>query len=139
MELSLRRVLQTFRLAGVESQAVTRILEGFGEVFYQQDASKLFVDSEEAYEMAYLMIVMQTTLHNPNIKMKLQAKDFILQGKTSCPKSYDSIGDQYMQTLYDNVKSREIYSPLSRSWYDEGFNESDLTMCNIKLCSIPEG
>lgn len=38
----------------------------------------MFVDAEEAYEMAYLMIVMQTTLHNPNIKMKLQARNFIL-------------------------------------------------------------
>ena len=50
---------------------MTRILEGFGDIFFQKDNSKKFVDSEEAYEMAYLMIVMQTTLHNPNIKMKL--------------------------------------------------------------------
>ena len=43
-----------------------------------------------------------------------------------------------MKTLYDNVKETEIFSPLSRSWFEEGFNESDLTMCNIKLSSISE-
>ena len=44
-----------------------------------------------------------------------------------------------MQLLYDNVRQTEIYSPLSRSWFEENFNESDLTMCNIKLSSIPTG
>lgn len=43
-----------------------------------------------------------------------------------------------MQTLYDNVKNTELYSPLSRSWYEEGFNEYDLTMCNIKSSSVPK-
>ena len=89
-------------------------------------------------EMANLMIVMQTTLHNPNIKSKLPASVFVLQGKDSCPKSWDKIGDEYMQTLYDNVRDTELYSPLSRSWYDEGFNEYDLTMCNIKTNSVQE-
>ena len=70
--------MQTFRLAGVESQCVTNVLEGFAKKFNEFDQKKIFVDAEEAYEMAYLMIVMQTTLHNPNIKMKLQAKNFIL-------------------------------------------------------------
>ena len=80
LELCMRRVLQTFRLAGVESQVVNNILKGFGSMFFQKDQSNRFVDDEESFEMAYLMIVMQTTLHNPNIKMKLQAKDFVAQG-----------------------------------------------------------
>ena len=71
LEHSLRRVMQTFRLAGVESQCVTRVLEGFGAKFFQHDKSKIFFDGEEAYEMAFLMIVLQTTEHNPNIKTKL--------------------------------------------------------------------
>jgi len=105
-------------------------------VFHEKDDTKLYVDGEEATEMANLMIVMQTTLHNPNIKSKLPASVFILQGKDSCPKSWEQIGDLYMQTLYDNVKNTELYSPLSRNWYEEGFNEYDLTMCNIKMSSV---
>jgi len=41
-----------------------------------------------------------------------------------------------MTTLYDNIKNTELYSPLSRNWYEEGFNEYDLTMCNIKNSSV---
>lgn len=55
---------------------MTRVLEGFGEKFFQYDTSKTFFDHEEAYEMAFLMIVLQTTQHNPNIKQKLRVKDF---------------------------------------------------------------
>jgi hypothetical protein len=80
-------------LAGVEAQTVQKILDGFGDVFAEKDDTKLFVDGEEAMSMANLMIVMQTTLHNPNIKSKLPASLFVLQGKDSCPKSWDKIGD----------------------------------------------
>ena len=37
-----------------------------------------------------------------------------------------------MLTLYENVKNTELFSPLSRNWYEESFSEYDLTMCNIK-------
>lgn len=47
-------------------------------MFHEKDDTKLYVDGEEATEMANLMIVMQTTLHNPNIKSKLPASVFIL-------------------------------------------------------------
>ena len=43
-----------------------------------------------------------------------------------------------MVELYNNVKGEEIFSPLSRSWYKENFNQADLTICDIKLSSIPE-
>jgi Sec7-like guanine-nucleotide exchange factor len=61
LEMGLRRVMQTFRLAGVESQCVTRVLEGFAAKYFEFDSNKTFVDTEEAYEMAFLLIVLQTT------------------------------------------------------------------------------
>ena len=68
LELCIRRFMQTFRLAGVESQVVLRVMEGFSFKYFDHDIQKLFTDKEEAYEMAYLMIVLQTTMHNPSIK-----------------------------------------------------------------------
>jgi Sec7-like guanine-nucleotide exchange factor len=43
-------------------------MEGFSYKFFEFDTSKTFQDKDEAYEMAYLIIVLQTTMHNPNIK-----------------------------------------------------------------------
>jgi Sec7-like guanine-nucleotide exchange factor len=115
--------MQTFRLAGVESQCVTRVLEGFGDKFFQYDKTKLFYSEEEAYEMAFLMIVLQTTEHNPNIKTKLQPRIFKGTCKDNCPKSWDNLPADYVETFYESIKAKEIASPISRSWYKQTTNE----------------
>mmetsp|Transcript_10037 Transcript_10037/g.15282 ORF Transcript_10037/g.15282 Transcript_10037/m.15282 type:complete len:175 (+) Transcript_10037:1598-2122(+) len=89
LELSLRKTMQTFRLGGVESQVILRVMEAFAKHYFELDESKAFVNGDECYEMAYLIIVLQTILHNPSIKKKLQVKDFEVQARDCCPKSYD--------------------------------------------------
>ena len=58
IEQSLRSFMQTFRMAGVDSQVVFRILEAFSHKFYAKDTKNTFVSKEEAYEFAYLIIVL---------------------------------------------------------------------------------
>ena len=58
IEKSLRGFLQTFRMAGVDSQVVFNILEKFGDKYYEKDTTKLFTSAEEAYNFAYLLIVL---------------------------------------------------------------------------------
>ena len=55
---SLRSFMQTFRMAGIDSQVVFRILEHFSNVYYSHDDIKTFVSQEEAYEFTYLIIVL---------------------------------------------------------------------------------
>jgi Sec7-like guanine-nucleotide exchange factor len=50
--------MQSFRMAGIDSQVVFRILELFGEMFYSKDPSGIFADKTECYEFAYLLIVL---------------------------------------------------------------------------------
>lgn len=71
IEESLRSFLGTFRMAGVESQVVFKILEEFGSVFYDKITARgvnFFSDKTECYEFAYLLIVLQTCQHNRAIK-----------------------------------------------------------------------
>jgi Sec7-like guanine-nucleotide exchange factor len=77
IEHSMRRFLQTFRLAGVDSQVVNRIVEKFGHKFFEKDVIGLFANKEECHDFAYLIIVLQTSQHNPNIKSKIDKKSFI--------------------------------------------------------------
>ena len=68
IEQSMRRYLQTFRLAGVDSQVVSRIIETFGHKFHDkvlrfnsneiQDTKGTFATKVEAYDFAYLIIVL---------------------------------------------------------------------------------
>mmetsp|Transcript_10037 Transcript_10037/g.15287 ORF Transcript_10037/g.15287 Transcript_10037/m.15287 type:complete len:102 (+) Transcript_10037:2147-2452(+) len=34
--------------------------------------------------------------------------------------------------MYNNILKKELFSPLTRNWYEANFNEGDLTMCTIK-------
>lgn len=45
-------------MAGIDSQVVFKILEEFGQKFYDNDDSDIFFDSTECYEFAYLLIVL---------------------------------------------------------------------------------
>ena len=60
LEVSMRGFLQTFRMAGVDSQVVFNILEKFGDKYFEKDFKKQFTTGAEAYNFAYLIIVLQT-------------------------------------------------------------------------------
>jgi len=45
-------------MAGVDSQVVFNILEKFGHKYYEKDHSHLFTSGAEAYNFAYLIIVL---------------------------------------------------------------------------------
>jgi Sec7-like guanine-nucleotide exchange factor len=47
-------------MAGIDSQVVNRIIENFGLKFAEHDKTNMFKTSEEAYEFAYLLIVLHT-------------------------------------------------------------------------------
>ena len=68
--------------------------------------------------MAFLMIVLQTTQHNPNIKQKLTYKSFESTAKSNCPKSWDQLPEGMFEKLYKSVVAEELFSPLTRSWYE---------------------
>ena len=88
VEHSMRRFLTTFRLAGVDSQVVSRIIERFSYKFFdkvgflkfvnnfKQDPLNTFKTKEEAHDFAFLLIVLQTNQHNPSIKMRIDVKQF---------------------------------------------------------------
>jgi hypothetical protein len=40
--------------------------------------------------------------------------------------------------MFENIKAEEILSPLTRNWYEQEFNQADLTYCQIKLSSFTD-
>mmetsp|Transcript_21523 Transcript_21523/g.28832 ORF Transcript_21523/g.28832 Transcript_21523/m.28832 type:complete len:86 (+) Transcript_21523:671-928(+) len=85
----MRGFLQTFRMAGVDSQVVFNILEKFGHTYFEKDFKQMFTSGEEAYNFAYLIIVLQTCQHNAAIKEKTSLERFFGQAKEMVPESYD--------------------------------------------------
>ena len=76
IEKSMRGFMQSFRMAGVDSQVVFNILEKFGDKYYEKDHTSLFTSGAEAYSFSYLIIVLQTCQHNAAIKEKTTLERF---------------------------------------------------------------
>ncbi|CDW90832.1 sec7 domain containing protein [Stylonychia lemnae] len=130
---SLRKFLQTFRLAGVDSQVVLRILEQFSHRFFENDKKGIFFSKGEAYEFAYLIIVLQTCQHNPSVKQKTDIKAFIESADLACPKSKDKFDPAFIDYIYNSVTNNAFYTPNSRSLIDENFNQYNLNEIQIRL------
>lgn len=71
---ALRQYLFSFRLPG-ESQKINRILEKFAEVYANQNPS--YGNADQAHTVAYSCIMVNTLLHNPNVKDKPSLEKYI--------------------------------------------------------------
>ena len=128
--------MMTFRLAGVDSQVVARILEHFSYIYYEEgEGVNHFISKEECYDFVYLVIALQTCQHNPNIKNKMGYDTYFKTAKESCPKSIEDgiLSEEYIRHVFDVVTEKEILVPLYRSLIDSKYN--DCTENEIKLRS----
>lgn len=66
---AMRLLVTEFRLPG-ESQKIDRILMKFGEKYFQ-DNPNIFGSANAPYELSYAAMILQTTLHNPQVKQKM--------------------------------------------------------------------
>lgn len=85
--------------------------------------------------MAYLIITLQTTMHNPSIRQKLTLKQIMEQAKVSCPESFKlaKLDEAYVERLYDNIKEKTISSPLSRNFMESEYQSFEGAFATIKL------
>lgn len=121
----------TFRLAGIESQTVFKILEAFGSVFYgklEEANVDIFADKTECYEFAYLLIVLQTCQHNKAIKQKSTLKLFESQAKEMVPKTCEKgFPDGFLQTMFERITALEITAPVAKDVRKCDFNLEHFT------------
>jgi brefeldin A-resistance guanine nucleotide exchange factor 1 len=133
IEKSMRKFLSTFRLAGVDSQVVGRIIEKFGHKFHEMDEKSTFVSKAESYDFAYLIIVLQTSQHNPSVKTKVDLKSFIQQAKINCPKSAEALPESFFEEIFNKVTNTSFYTPMSRSLLEENYNVYNMIEVEIRL------
>jgi len=67
-DAALRAFLSEFRMPG-EGQVVDRFMNRFSAVFCEQHPG-IFADPDAAYVLAYSMMMLNTTLHNPNVAVR---------------------------------------------------------------------
>ncbi|THH32990.1 hypothetical protein EUX98_g1179 [Antrodiella citrinella] len=104
---AMRDMLETFRLPG-ESQQISRITETFAEIYIATEPAE--VKSQDAvYVLAYSIIMLNTDLHNPQVRKRMTIDDYKrnLRGVNDG----SDFSSEYLQDIYDTIRKREIVMP----------------------------
>ncbi|GMF39736.1 unnamed protein product [Phytophthora fragariaefolia] len=109
---ALRMFLASFRLPG-EAQQIDRILNTFSLQVYEQCRERFLMASVDvAYLLSFSLIMLNTDLHNPNIRAdkKMKLIDFIRNNKNygqEVSKGLD-LPEDFLTELYETIAKDEI-------------------------------
>ncbi|KAK3712801.1 GDP/GTP exchange factor for ARF [Vermiconidia calcicola] len=110
---ALRQLLNSFRLPG-ESQLIERIVTVFAEKYFTTAQPKEIEDQDALFVLTYAIIMLNTDQYNPNVKgqNRMKVEDFSrnLRGVNGG----GNFDPEYLQEIYDAIKSREIVLPEER-------------------------
>ncbi|WIA22572.1 hypothetical protein OEZ86_009559 [Tetradesmus obliquus] len=103
-DTAIRTFLQGFRLPG-EAQKIDRLMEKFAERFVSCNPGS-FKSADVAYVLAYSVIMLNTDAHNPQVKKKMSAEDF-LKNNRGINDGAD-LAPEFMRSLYERIVCNEI-------------------------------
>ena len=103
---AIRHYLTGFRIPG-EAQKIDRIMERFAEVYYQQNPG-IFPNADTAFVLAYSVIMLNTSLHNPSIKLerRMTPGGFINQNRGIA--DGQDLPEEFLVGIYNSIKSEPI-------------------------------
>ena len=134
---AIRILLTKFRLPG-ESQQIERIVEAFSSsyVFDQQydvtkstesvedDIGTVQPDSDSVFVLSYAIIMLNTDLHNPQVKEHMSFADYSSNLK-GCYNSND-FPHWYLDKIYCSIRDKEIVMPEEHhgndKWFEDAWN-----------------
>lgn len=101
---ALRQLLRHFTLPG-ESQVVERIVETFGIVYFDQNkGAGVLVNSDAVYSLSYLIMMLQSNVHNPQVLDKMTLAQFskLSKGMNGSPDA--EFPADYLEAIYTSVQ-----------------------------------
>lgn len=104
---ALRQFLWSFRLPG-EAQKIDRMMECFAKRYCESNPG-VFESADTCYVLSFSVIMLNTSLHNPNVKEKPDLERFI-----SMNKGINEGGDlprELLESLYDSIKKEPFKIP----------------------------
>lgn len=101
---SLRSFLQYFRLPG-EAQKIDRIMEKFAARYFETNPD-IFANADAAYTLAFSVIMLNTDLHSPSIKKRMEKHEFLRNNRGINDNS--DLPDDFLGVIYDEINTNEI-------------------------------
>ncbi|CCK71837.1 Arf family guanine nucleotide exchange factor GEA1 KNAG_0I00460 [Huiozyma naganishii CBS 8797] len=137
---ALRVLLTRFRLPG-ESQQIERIIESFSKYYVEGqkydeylphhndvaniEHSAVRPDSDSIFVLSYSIIMLNTDLHNPQIKEHMSFDEYSSNLRGSYNKGAD-YPKSFLNKIYCSIKDKEIVMPEEHhgndTWFDDVWN-----------------
>ncbi|CAD1811108.1 Protein transport protein SEC7 [Candida parapsilosis] len=101
---AMRLFLQAFRLPG-EAQKIDRFLLKFAER-YVKGNPRIFANADTAYILGYSVIMLNTDLHSPQVKNRMNIDNFVMNN--SGIDDGKDLPRELLQRIYDEILNNEI-------------------------------
>ena len=115
----MRLYLSGFQLPG-EAQKIDRIMQKFAAKYYEDNPNS-FTHADCAYYLSFIIMMVQTDIHNPNVKNKRGIEGFI-----EMVKGIESIKDLervFLEEIYNQI----LKKPLTLIEHEEAKDKLDTT------------
>ncbi|XP_060882174.1 cytohesin-3-like isoform X2 [Labrus mixtus] len=117
---ALRQFLWSFRLPG-EAQKIDRMMEAFAARYCECNPG-VFISTDTCYILSFSIIMLNTSLHNPNVKEKPSLQRFVSMNRAI--NSGEDLPTELLTKLYSSIRSEPFKIPE-----DDG-NDLTLTFFN---------
>lgn len=154
---AIRILLTKFRLPG-ESQQIERIIEAFSSAYCENqdydpskisdnaedDISTVQPDADSVFILSYSIIMLNTDLHNPQVKEHMSFEDYSGNLKGCC--NHKDFPFWYLDRIYCSIRDKEIVMPEehhgNEKWFEDAWNNlisSTTVITEIKRHTICHG
>ncbi|KAM8786395.1 cytohesin-1 isoform 2-T2 [Rhynchonycteris naso] len=104
---ALRQFLWSFRLPG-EAQKIDRMMEAFAQRYCQCNPG-VFQSIDTCYVLSFAIIMLNTSLHNPNVKDKPTVERFIAMNRGI--NDGGDLPEELLRNLYESIKNEPFKIP----------------------------
>uniref|UniRef100_F7GSY1 Cytohesin 1 n=1 Tax=Callithrix jacchus TaxID=9483 RepID=F7GSY1_CALJA len=107
LSFPLRQFLWSFRLPG-EAQKIDRMMEAFAQRYCQCN-NGVFQSTDTCYVLSFAIIMLNTSLHNPNVKDKPTVERFIAMNRGI--NDGGDLPEELLRNLYESIKNEPFKIP----------------------------
>ncbi|KMU85372.1 guanyl-nucleotide exchange factor Sec74 [Coccidioides immitis H538.4] len=100
MDMSIRKLLMEAELPK-ETQQIDRVLQSFAERYHECNPG-IFASPDQAYFIAFSLLILHTDVFNKNNKRKMQKQDYVRNTRG------EGLAEEILQCFYDNI----CYTPF---------------------------
>ncbi|RFU24549.1 hypothetical protein B7463_g11789, partial [Scytalidium lignicola] len=128
MDMAIRKLLMEVELPK-ETQQIDRCLQGFANRYHECNPG-IYATPDQAYFIAFSLLILHTDVFNKNNKHKMQKADYIKNTRG------EGIFDEVLECFYDNIS----YTPFIHVEDDLDINGERIVQHQVKKKSIfPRG